>query len=300
MNRFSQSADAMNAEKNRSTDCPFSHCWPCCPSAIIGPTGATGPIGPRGATGATGAAGATGATGAAGATGATGPTGAAGATGATGPAGAAGAAGATGATGAAGATGATGAAGATGATGAAGATGPTGPRGATGATGPTGTCECPCRSRGEIIVNGGMEVFSGNIPANWTVNDTALVSRVDLQGRVHSGDLAVHLEDGAVLYQDVAVGAGCFYELSFFARGEGSQVGVIATVTYFDAQDRPTEGLVIRVRQQDMVNSNRVFAYYRGIATAAPAGTVRARIAFAVNASGMQGMDLDDVSFSVK
>ena len=92
---------------------------------------------------------------------------------------------------------------------------------------------------------------------------------------------------------------GCFHAFSFFARGEGSQVGVTARVVYFNAQNQTTQGLTITVRQQDMVNSNRVFAYYRGITAAAPADAVKARIEFVVTASGGQGMDLDDVSFSV-
>ena len=125
------------------------------------------------------------------------------------------------------------------------------------------------------------------------------MSGTSQQGRVHSGDWAVHLADNAVLYQVVDAEAGCFHQLSFFARGEGSQVGVTARVIYLNAQNQPTQGLLIRVRKQDMVNSNRVFAHYQGITGAAPAGTVKARIEFTVNADGGQGMDLDDVSFSV-
>ena len=82
-------------------------------------------------------------------------------------------------------------------------------------------------------------------------------------------------------------------------KGRRKQVGVTATVTYLDAKDKPTQGLVIQVRQQDMINANRNFAFYQGIAIAAPEGTVKARIEFSVTASGGQGMDLDDVSFSV-
>ena len=283
--------------------CPQS----CCPCACLvqGPTGAEGARGATGATGATGPTGPTGPTGEDGAEGARGATGATGATGPTGPTGEDGAEGARGATGATGATGPTGptgedgAEGARGATGATGATGPTGPTGPTGATGATGVCECSCRSRGELTVNGGMEAFTDSVPTGWTANNKNLVSKVNQQGRVHSGNSAVHLADDAVLYQDIATEAGCFYQLSFFARGEGSQVGVTATVTYFNAQNEPTQGLLIQVRKQDMVNSNRVFAHYQGIAIAAPAGTVKARIQIAVNADGGQGMDLDDVSFSV-
>lgn len=150
-----------------------------------------------------------------------------------------------------------------------------------------------------MIINGGMELFTGDVPTGWTVNNDDLVEKVDQQGRVHSGNRAVSLLDRAVLYQDVAVEAGCFHQLSFFARGEGSQVGFTARVIYLNAQNQPTQGLLIQVRQQDLVNSNRSFAYFHGITTAAPAGTVKARIEFTVTANGQQGMDLDDVSFSV-
>ena len=284
-------ASLRDAEACVSSDCgcqPIRCCVPnpCCsrPRCCIGPTG---PTGTTGATGATGATGPTGATGTAGAAGATGPTGATGATGT---------AGATGPTGPTGATGATGPAGATGLTGPTGATGATG---ATGPTGPTGTCTCSCRSRGELVLNGGMEAFTDTVPTSWTANNKNLVSQVGQQGRVHSGNLAANLVNGAVLYQDIAVDAGCYHRFSFFARGEGSKVSVTAKVIYLNAQDQPTQGLLIQVRQQDMTNSNRDFAYYQGITIAAPAGTVKARIEFDVSTDGGQSMDLDDVSFSL-
>ena len=275
-------ASLRDAEACVSSDCgcqPIRCCVPnpccSCPRCCIGPTG---PTGTTGATGATGATGPTGATGTAGAAGATGPTGA---------------------TGTAGAAGATGPTGATGATGTAGATGLTGPTGATGPTGPTGTCTCSCRSRGELVLNGGMEAFTDTVPTSWTANNKNLVSQVGQQGRVHSGNLAANLVNGAVLYQDIAVDAGCYHRFSFFARGEGSKVSVTAKVIYLNAQDQPTQGLLIQVRQQDMTNSNRDFAYYQGITIAAPAGTVKARIEFDVSTDGGQSMDLDDVSFSL-
>lgn len=275
-------ASLRDAEACVSSDCgcqPIRCCVPnpccSCPRCCIGPTG---PTGTTGATGATGATGPTGATGTAGAAGATGPTGA------------------TGATGTAGATGLTGPTGATGPTGPTGATGATG---ATGPTGPTGTCTCSCRSRGELVLNGGMEAFTDTVPTSWTANNKNLVSQVGQQGRVHSGNLAANLVNGAVLYQDIAVDAGCYHRFSFFARGEGSKVSVTAKVIYLNAQDQPTQGLLIQVRQQDMTNSNRDFAYYQGITIAAPAGTVKARIEFDVSTDGGQSMDLDDVSFSL-
>lgn len=290
-------ASLRDAEACVSSDCgcqPIRCCVPnpccSCPRCCIGPTGPTGTTGATGATGATGPTGATGTAGATGPTGATGATGTAGATGPTGPTGA------TGATGTAGATGLTGPTGATGPTGPTGATGATG---ATGPTGPTGTCTCSCRSRGELVLNGGMEAFTDTVPTSWTANNKNLVSQVGQQGRVHSGNLAANLVNGAVLYQDIAVDAGCYHRFSFFARGEGSKVSVTAKVIYLNAQDQPTQGLLIQVRQQDMTNSNRDFAYYQGITIAAPAGTVKARIEFDVSTDGGQSMDLDDVSFSL-
>ena len=257
-------ASLRDAEACVSSDCgcqPIRCCVPnpCCSC----PRCCIGPTGPTGTTGATGATGATGPTGATGTAGATGPTGPTGATGPTGP---------------------------TGATGATGATGP---------TGPTGTCTCSCRSRGELVLNGGMEAFTDTVPTSWTANNKNLVSQVGQQGRVHSGNLAANLVNGAVLYQDIAVDAGCYHRFSFFARGEGSKVSVTAKVIYLNAQDQPTQGLLIQVRQQDMTNSNRDFAYYQGITIAAPAGTVKARIEFDVSTDGGQSMDLDDVSFSL-
>lgn len=150
-----------------------------------------------------------------------------------------------------------------------------------------------------MIVNGGMEAFEDGIPTGWSAEEPFLVSTVSQQGRVHTGEYAVHLADGAVLYQEIDLTPGCFYRLAFFARGEGSQVSVAARVIYRNAQGKCTEGLRITVRGQDMVNANRVFAYYQGIASAAPEDAVAVRIEFAVTANGGQGMDLDDVSFAV-
>jgi len=150
-----------------------------------------------------------------------------------------------------------------------------------------------------MAVNGGMEAFTDNIPTGWSINNDDLAAKTGQQGRVHSGNWAVNLRNGAVLTQEIPAEAGCFHQLSFFSRGEGSEVGVTARVVYLNAQNQPTQGLTILVRRQDMTNSSRVFAHYSGITTAAPAGTVKARIEFAVTAAGGQSMDLDDVSFTV-
>lgn len=310
---------------------------PTGPTGVTGATGSTGtagitgPTGPTGPTGLTGPTGATGLIGAVGSTGPTGPTGPTGATGPTGPRGRSvtvrstttgdpgteasvtdggddntglldfviprGDTGPAGNDGADGATGPTGPTGPTGSTGI-GVTGPTGPTGATGATGPTGICVCPCRCKGEALLNAGMEEFNENIPASWYSTTPELITQVTQQGRVHSGNSAVNLKNTAVLYQDINIAESCFYAFSFFAHAEGALVKVVATVTFFDAENTAVEGLRIQVNQQDIPNSNRAFGYYRGITIKAPVNTIRARIAFTVEAEGMQSLDIDDVSFS--
>ncbi len=229
------------------------------------------------------------------------PRGADGAAGEIGPTGPAGPIGPQGPTGATGPTGAAGLSitGPTGATGATGVTGPTGATGATGATGPAGSCCCPCRSRGELALNGGMEAFTGSVPTGWTANNSALVSRVAQQGRVHTGNYAVNLEDGAILSQSVSISGGCYYALSFFARGEGTQVALTATLTFTNSQGLSSEGLSIVINAQDIPNDNREFAYYRGISTLAPENADALRIDFHVQAEGSQSLDLDDVSLSI-
>lgn len=197
-------------------------------------------------------------------------------------------------------TGVTGPTGATGVTGITGATGPLGVTGATGATGATGTCVCPCVSKGEQVVNGGMELFTGTVPTGWIINNAGLSAKDTMQGNVHSGQASVRLKDKAVLRQAADITGGCFYELSFFARGNGAKVQLKATVTFTNGQGLEEEVLVIFVREQDMPNDNREFAFYRGITTVAPAAATSARITFEVTAEGEQSMNLDDVSFIVQ
>jgi hypothetical protein len=108
----------------------------------------------------------------------------------------------------------------------------------------------------------------------------------------------VNLLNGANLNQTVSVTEGCFYELSFFALGEGANVDVEAVVTFITATGY-SEGLRISVEMQDIPTAVRQFAYYRGITDAAPQGAFEAEIVFHVMAEGGQSLLLDDVSFSV-
>ena len=305
---------------------------PTGPTGATGATGAVGPTGPTGATGATGAVGPTGPTGATGATGAVGPTGP---TGPTGPQGLIGADGPQGPTGPTGPTGPAGEDGITttmvvgttttgepgtqatvtdstggpnptfdfviprGADGVDGAVGPTGPTGPTGPIGPAGICMCTCRSAGEMARNGSMEQFREGIPTAWNTNDARNVEQVTAQGRVHTGSSAVNLSNGGELWQDVCITGGCYYEFSFFARGEGAQVAVTATVEFLGVERAAQAGLVISIASQDLPNDNREFGYYRGITAQTPEWATVARLRFTVVAEGGQSADVDDVSFSV-
>lgn len=195
-------------------------------------------------------------------------------------------------------TGPTGMQGPTGPTGATGSTGVTGPTGATGPTGSTGDCTCSCISRGELVVNGGMEDITDEKPTGWLFTNPDNITSEDSQGRVHSGNWSVNIGDDSTISQVINnIEPGCFYELSFFARAEGTQVSLNANVIFI-TNSGDISGGNIMVRDQDMTNSNRDFAYYRLITSQAPVGTTGIRIEFIVNANGNQSLDLDDVSLT--
>ena len=177
-------------------------------------------------------------------------------------------------------------------------TGPTGPRGATGPTGPTGNCTCSCVSRGELVVNGGMEIVIDDKPTGWLFSNPDNITSENSQGRVHSGNWSVNITDDSTLSQVINnIEPGCFYELSFFARGEGAQVSLNANVIFITNSGDVLGGNLM-VRSQDMTNSNRDFAYYRLITSEAPVGTTGIRIEFIIDANGNQSLDLDDVSLT--
>ena len=184
-------------------------------------------------------------------------------------------------------------------TGPTGATGATGPTGATGATGPMGRCECRCQSIGQMVLNGGMEFRDNGKPTDWTFTNPNGITSITGQGRVHSGSWAVNIEDGSAIEQTIPVTTcGCYFILSFFARGEGSQVGLNVSVVFNTSEGTVYGGSII-VRQQDITSSNRDFAFYQLVTSAAPAGVTSVTIKFLVDAEGEQSLDLDDVSLVV-
>lgn len=144
-----------------------------------------------------------------------------------------------------------------------------------------------------------MEDFTSNIPTEWTTTTPLSVSKVTQQGRVHSGASSVNLTKGADLSQVISITGGCYYNLSLFAHGEGSETSLTATVNFTNGQGLNVNGLTISVRTQDIPTSNRSFAYYRGITIQAPAAATNATITLKVGAQGGQSLDLDDISFTV-
>lgn len=168
--------------------------------------------------------------------------------------------------------------------------------GPTGATGPTGSCTCSCVSRGELVTNGGMEEVIEDKPTGQLFTNPDDITSENSQGRVRSGNWSVNIGDDSTLSQVIAnIEPGCFYELSFFARGEDAQVSFNANVIFLTNYGDVLGGNIM-VRSQDITNSNRDFAYYRLITSQAPAGTTAIKIEFIVNANGNQSLDLDDVS----
>lgn len=174
-----------------------------------------------------------------------------------------------------------------------------GPQGPQGTQGPAGECSCPCESMGQMIVNGGMEDVENDQPTNWTFTNPEGVTSVDLQGRVHSGNFAVNIENDSAIEQTIPIiDGGCYYNLSFFARGEGAQVSFTATIV-FETPNGPVEGGTITVREQDVPNSNRDFGFYQLITSQAPSDATGITVRFDVTAQGEQSLDLDDVSLVV-
>ncbi len=190
----------------------------------------------------------------------------------------------------------TGSTGPTGPTGAQGIQGLTGSTGSTGATGPAGEDSCPFA--GNLVFNGDMELFTGNIPTGWTSTTPTEIGEMNAPGRVHTGEASVNIGNGDVLTQEISgINPGCMYEFSFFARGEGLQVGVIAIVNFL-TPGGDVLGAIINVRQEDLPTDNRNFSYYRVFTTPAPINVTGVRIDFNVTAESEQSLDLDDVSFS--
>lgn len=143
-----------------------------------------------------------------------------------------------------------------------------------------------------------MEDISNNQPTGWTFTNPDGVESSDALGSVHSGERSVTIEDTSAIEQTIPIdGNECFYKLSFFAQGEGSQVGFTATLTFITPNGNITGG-EITVRQQDLVDSNRNFAFFELITSQTPANATAINIRFSVDSTGEQSLILDDISLT--
>jgi len=179
-----------------------------------------------------------------------------------------------------------------------GAQGPIGIQGATGPTGATGPAG-GCPSLGQLVLNGGMKSVINNQPINWTFTNPAGVTSNNAQGRVHSGEWSVNIEGGSAISQIIPItNTGCYYQLSFFVSSEGSQVGFTANIIFITTAGEVNGG-TITVRQQNVTDSSREWAFYQLVTSESPINTTGIRIKFIVNSTGGQSLNLDDVSLIV-
>lgn len=154
-------------------------------------------------------------------------------------------------------------------------------------------------SRGELIVNGGMEEFECGVPEGWKATEPCLISRVTAPGRVHSGESCVGLSDYVKLKQEICTGihASRFFQLSFFAQLQGTNAGLTCKVTFLKKSHKIAGGSIC-IRGVDIPNTSRQFGYYTLITSPAPRGVTGAIVEFSVNTSGSQCVCIDDVSFT--
>lgn len=144
-----------------------------------------------------------------------------------------------------------------------------------------------------------MEEIDDNKPTNWIFTNPNGISSITSQGRVHTGSWSVNIEDQSAIEQTIPImNCGCFYRLGFFARGEGSEVGLNVTATY-ETTTGPIEAGSMVIRKQEIANSNRNFTFYNLITNSSPSNVTGIKIKFLVNADGNQSLDLDDVSLTV-
>lgn len=167
--------------------------------------------------------------------------------------------------------------------------GPVGPRGPEGPAGPSA-------QSGELLRNGGMESFVGDVPQGWESAVPGTVRQQTADGRVHSGLSAVSLSNGAILGQTIRrLIPQRYYTLSFFAQGSAA---FTASVLFTNSNLGENTAAFISVRQADVPSSG--FGFYRIVTVTAPANTVAAQVFFEIAAGGGGLLTVDDVSFTTQ
>lgn len=132
-----------------------------------------------------------------------------------------------------------------------------------------------CPICGELVTNGGMELFSNHIPTGWTSNTPDEIYKMDLPYFVHSGNYCVGIKDSATLSQIVTdIVPKCCYEFSLFALTIIEPLGMKATVTFITPWGEVVGG-TIYVNPYSICN---YYYYYRIFTTPAPCCTTAIRI----------------------
>ena len=175
--------------------------------------------------------------------------------------------------------------------------GPIGPQGPQGEAGPIGPQGPAGTGTGELLLNGGLEAFTDAVPDDWETPVATAIAQTTAEGEVYTGSSALRLLNGGSVSQTVAVTGGEYYELSFYNRNIGTSPAVTATVTFTDGTQSET-ALVILTVNQNTVDGNVPFAYYRGITAQAPEWATDATVSFTATAADGEYAILDDVSFS--
>ncbi|MHC1694270.1 MAG: hypothetical protein AB9835_03120 [Eubacteriales bacterium] len=146
----------------------------------------------------------------------------------------------------------------------------------------------------DIVADGSMESFDGSVPAGWSTETPALVSREDRRGQVHTGRYSVRLRDGAQLSFTTARISETGYTLSFFAKG-GWRTGLSA-VMYCVSGDGERECASITVEKGDLPRGRGQFGYYVLRTQSIPVGVQSVRVEFNVFAGWNGSVLLDDVA----
>ena len=133
-----------------------------------------------------------------------------------------------------------------------------------------------CPKCGELVTNGGMELFSNQIPTGWITTTPDKIYKMDFLYFVHSGNYSVAIMEDATLSQIVTdVVPKCCYEFSLFAKVFGYPFGMTATVTFLTPCCEIVGGTI---HAQSFSIIDYAFSNLRILTIPAPCCTTAARI----------------------
>ena len=146
-----------------------------------------------------------------------------------------------------------------------------------------------------MLTNGGMETFEGNLPTGWSSSSAALVAQTTAAGEVHTGNLAVRLQNDANLSQETETESKRF-DLSFFALGSGNSGSLDVTLDFIDEAEGTLGSTLLTITPGNLPGTAPLFGTYQKRGIVAPAGTATVRLQFSVTAGAGEYVIIDDVS----